>query len=403
MSILGFLKRGKTSAQPVPRTLSTEILEAVTGSCVLPDEKEKVHERRKHSRFSVGARVQIREARSDSEPISVLLRDISVASVGLLVDSPLPRGVEYWIYIPKAENPHEVLAFSCIIERCDPGGFELSAFVAAGVFVDGEPPMLETAIPAVVELVVLPPNQSEEEGGPPTRTRGSSSLFTPKVEPAEKEQPDAPPPDDQEILAVLMATDEPASLIELDPADLEDQELEAERAETAAAQPAVMETPTAKPADAAAPAAPEGVGKVQEPSKPTPLVFAEAAITETPLAEEEEEAPAKAVPLKPAQLKKMSKEVKLQRTQLKRLAARFDRAKLSPDDPRLQSLLQAERALEQLYTCMQPLEVEAPLPPPVESVAPPKKKTRKRSKKRRQTAAAEPVFFVRQSAMAIMN
>jgi hypothetical protein len=260
---------------------------------------------------------------------------------------------------------------------------------------------------------VLPPNQSEEEGVRAPRPRGASSLFLPTLEPAKAEQPEQPAQpvqpvkleqpkqpeqldfsdetseelSDPEILAVLEAADEAAGAAIPSPV-----------MPPAPVATAVIETPEPQPAPATShPFAETSITETSLPPRE-----AEVPEMETDAPDEEAEAPEEvAHTLRPAQLRKMSKSVRTQMTELKRLAQRFDRAKLTVDDPRLQTLKQAEHALEQLHTCLQPLVVRAESAPP----APLTKKPKKRSKKRRKTVAkaTEPVFFLRQSAMAMMN
>src|ERR1700684_1864889 len=89
---LGFIRKKNKSARAdaVPRTLSEELLEELTGACQLPDNSE--NDRRAFGRICIGTRATMRLTAEDAQPVSVLLRDLCVASVGILVDAPLTAG-----------------------------------------------------------------------------------------------------------------------------------------------------------------------------------------------------------------------------------------------------------------------------------------------------------------------
>lgn len=222
---------------------------ALTGVRQSPETGE--NDRRENPRICVGTRALLCAASSVGEPVPVVLRDLSNSGVGMLVDAELPVGAECWIYIPKADKPDDLVGVTCEIVRCDRGGFELSAYVVAAVFIEGEPPEMEMPV-------------TEEE----------------KAKPAEKSAPHAPRPNSQ-IFSQKSAVEKSA------PAPAEDAPIASQlsdffshiapTAAPAKAAPAVEPMPTVK--DTPLPSI--------EPEKPKPAPEPEAQIESAPVEEGE--------------------------------------------------------------------------------------------------------------------
>jgi hypothetical protein len=321
--MLGFGRKKPAKADAVPRTLSEDLLGALTGACPLPAAGE--NERRAFGRVVIGTRATLRAARDDSEPVPVLLRDLCAASVGILIDSPVAANEEYWIYIPKPDDPDDVVSLSCVMVRCDPGGFERSAYVAAATFIEGEPPPLPEAVdPAEA---AGSPNQLEEEGqrAPVIRVGG---LFLP---PDPAAAAPAPPTADPAAL-------DPAAL---DPAAT-DQHV------SAALEPAQVPAP-AQPAPMQAPA--EVV--TPEPAICPPPVCRESSLEAARAAEAPVEHWAPAMELTPAQIRRMADTIRPHLAYLKRMMNRLDHYQIGPDDSLRQGLDKAHRAVEQLQMLME--------------------------------------------------
>lgn len=322
--MLGFGRKKLAKADAVPRTLSEELLAALTGACPVPEASE--NERRAFGRVAIGTRATLRAARENSEPVPVLLRDLCAASVGILIDSPVPANEEYWIYIPKPDDPDDVVALNCVMVRCDPGGFERSAYVAAATFIEGEPPPLPEPVDPAEQAGS--PNQLEEEGhrAPVIRVGG---LFLP---PDPAAVPQGPPAADP-------AASDPAAL---DPAASDRQAPAAPEQ----AQPAVAAQPPATQVAAE-------VVKPEPPIRPPPPVCHESSPEVARPAEASIEHWAPAMELTPAQIRRMADTIKPHLVYLKRMMNRLDHYQIGPDDSLRQGLDKAHRAVEQLQLLME--------------------------------------------------
>ena len=328
--MLGFGRKKSAKADAVPLTLSAELLAALTGACPLPEASE--NERRAFGRICIGTRATLRAAGSDCPPVPVLLRDLCAASVGVLVDSPVETDKEYWIYIPKPDDPDDVVALCCVMVRCDPGGFERSAYVAAATFIEGDPPPLE---PEPAQETAGPPNQLEEEGhhSPPARRVGGLFLPTPDPAPAAA-APTTPDPaaSDQQTPPAPQPVAAPPS----------------EPVGAAACDQEVTPPPPSQPC----PAPPV----CQEPSPQIPQP------AESPKREESEPAQ-----LTPDQIRRIADTIKPHLAYLKRLMNRMDHHQASPDASLRQDLDKANQAVEQLHRRLESMAApasQAPGPKP---------------------------------------
>lgn len=327
---LGFIrKKGKVRTDAVPRTLSDELLEELTGACQLPDANQG--DRRAFGRICIGTRAMLCAATENSQTVSVLLRDLCVASAGILVDSPLPTGEEYWLYIPKAQDPDDVVALCCVIVRCDPGGFERSAYVAAASFIEGQPPALASP---EAEQRAGSPNQAEEEGHRPFVPRPGSTLFLPSTDPTTAPQATAPPAAEQSPAAEPAPAEAAPVATSVDIV-----------ATTAAPMPVEIVTPAPapQPVDAVVPAPPQ-----PPPSGPPPVVN-EPAPQVVPHVQPPSENGADIAPLSPQQIRRMADTVKPHLAYLKRMINRMEQQGIGPDDPMRQEMHKAYDAVEQLH------------------------------------------------------
>jgi hypothetical protein len=175
MAILGFGRKQNRAKQVKPRVLSDELFESLTGACVLESPTDE--DRRGAPRLSVGTRATIRAAKENSEPISVLLRDFSASGVGMLIDSAMQEGDQLWVYIAKPDSPSDIVGLCASVVRCEPGGFEQSAFVVAANFIEGEAP---PAPQLANEEEDHAKKDHELENTP--RVRPGSALFLPSSE-----------------------------------------------------------------------------------------------------------------------------------------------------------------------------------------------------------------------------
>jgi hypothetical protein len=343
---LGFIrKRGKSArADAVPRTLSEELLRELTGAGQAPETGGD--DRRAFGRIRIGTRATLRLASEDSKPVSVLLRDLCVASVGILVDSPVITGAEYWIYIPKPQNPDEVVALCCVIVRCDAGGFERSAYVAAASFIEGDPPALPASQSAAQ---AEPPNQLEEEGHLSFTPRPGSHLFLPSSDPTP-----------------VAATSPPAESVDSDQA-----------APVLASAPPAAPAPPPPIAAPVEPAPPPQDAILVEPAAPPPAPPASpprpVRTESSPEISQPAKAPvthdAPATPFTEHQIRKMGQTLQPHLAYLKRMINRMDHQGIGPDDPLRQELIQACQSVEQLCRRVESIPTPAPASAPASAPA----------------------------------
>jgi hypothetical protein len=386
MSVLGFLRRKGSSTAPLaPRTLATQLLESLTGACQLPEASE--NDRRAFGRICIGTRAMLRSATSDATLVSVLLRDICAASVGILIDSPVNAGELYWIYIPKPEDPDDVVALSCVIVRCDRGGFERSAYVAAATFIEGEPPALP---PPAQAQPAAAPGQVEEEGHRAAPSRLGSKLFLPTPVQATPTPPDftadpaavpeaapAPPPeiptgDRAEVLAPEApepvscppppVCDESISEISA-PVESSIDEVEAPGApEPMSCPPPPVCDESISEVSAPAPVEPsihevEAPGAPEPVSDPPPSVCHESisdVSAPAPVESSVDDAAARAQQTR-EQIRRMADSIRPYLAHLKRMVARLDQQQNGPDDSLQLDMDNALLAMEQMRQHMESL------------------------------------------------
>lgn len=113
--------------------LTAEQFELITGLTSQPPIYDGVDKRR-HPRVAFGSRARI----FPMVPIicpegrSVLVRDISVAGIGLLFSDPLAIGDEIILQLPAQRG--EPLVVHCMVQRCDIGGSHGKQFVIGATY-----------------------------------------------------------------------------------------------------------------------------------------------------------------------------------------------------------------------------------------------------------------------------
>jgi hypothetical protein len=334
-----------------PRTLSQDLLIDLTGACELPL-PPNANGHRDCWRVPIGTRGTIRLAFANSVPVSLVVRDISAIGAGLLFENPMRTGQKFWLYLPKAHAPEEIVGICCVALRCDRGGAFKELYSIGASFIEGEAPKLilpEQSFPKN-STPVIAPNRLEEEGGH-SPNRIGSSIFLPSIAPTP--EPEMAAPASAEICGPVQAVvaqiaPAPAAPLQITPAQI---------------APAAYTTPVVEPA-------------VTEPVSfreiPLPPLDETSALSANPDAN-----PAN---LTPDQRRRIAKVLKRQQNYLNRLVGRMNEMQRPQADPLLARTLAARTATEDLLSQLsQPLAGE-------NRVA--RKRRSKRAAKGKATAAA---------------
>ena len=208
MSVIGLLQkvvglqRGRGGpTTPAARSLSPELLTEITGKHEAPGATTEAADHT--APICIGIRATIRAALPDSPQVPVLLRQISSLGVEMLVDGPLPSGEQFWLYIPKANDESDHVAIWCLVLACETGGFEESAYVATGTFVEGAPPALPQDALTEEEAARLMEGDARSAGESAPHPRPGSTLFAATPEEEKKDEKT------EETEAVVSLTEEP--------------------------------------------------------------------------------------------------------------------------------------------------------------------------------------------------
>ncbi|MDP9174094.1 MAG: hypothetical protein M3O30_09550 [Planctomycetota bacterium] len=185
MSILTLFRKFTASAAAerraaggsVPRTLSKELLVAITGASEMPSSDNG--KRGESWRVPIGTRAFIRVPREDPRAISIVVRDISAVGVSLHYEKAMKPGQQFCLYLHKAESSDETVGIVCAAASSDRGGAFRELYVISATFIEGEPPVL--SLQQLNQGDNTEPNRHEEGGHASGRAapmvRLGSSIF----------------------------------------------------------------------------------------------------------------------------------------------------------------------------------------------------------------------------------
>ncbi len=134
--------------------LSTELISEIAGVRMVAPARHSADEKRKHERVALAARATISSLSRGLDGMEevVIVRDISVASIGLLCPEAMEIGHEFVIQF---SGEHGLAArILCKVSRCEPGGFGGSQFIVGGSFeivIHPAQPSAGVAKPAVAQ------------------------------------------------------------------------------------------------------------------------------------------------------------------------------------------------------------------------------------------------------------
>lgn len=138
--------------------LSSELISEIAGSCVIAPASHSTNERRKHERISLAARATVSPLSRGLEGMEevVIVRDISVAGLGLLCSEAMEVGQEFVIQF--SGNHGLAARILCKVAHCESGGFGGSQFIVGATFelvIHPAQPSAGMAMPSAAETSVL--------------------------------------------------------------------------------------------------------------------------------------------------------------------------------------------------------------------------------------------------------